>query len=113
MTTPPLVGNIPDEMLNRGTESPTTTSLEEQSSEEDSKEEEDEADAQIADDIEKEKAISLSLNSTKAEERRSVAKIPLKVIFLRTILFNSLLWIHACRWKSYVKTEQFRILHLI
>lgn len=82
LTTPPLVGNIPEEMLNRGTESPAE---EEHSSEEDSEEEEDEFDTPATEDLEKEKAVPLSLNSSKAEERRSVAKIPLKVIFVRIL----------------------------
>lgn len=76
LTTPPLVGNIPEEMLNRGTESSAATSIEEHSSEEDS--EEEEADAPVVDNIGKEHATPLDLNSTKAEERRSVT-IPLKV----------------------------------
>ncbi|KAL5290706.1 hypothetical protein ACFFRR_010207 [Megaselia abdita] len=77
LTTPPLVGNIPEEMLNRGTESSAASSQEENSSEEDS--EEEEVDAPVVEDIEKEKAIPLDLNSTKAEERRSVTKTPPKM----------------------------------
>lgn len=73
-----MVGNIPEEMLNRGTESPAPTSVEEHSSEEDSEEEEEEVDTPAADHIEKEQVLPLNLNSTKTEERRAV---PVKVNF--------------------------------
>lgn len=76
-----MVGNIPEEMLNRGTESPAAISIEEHSSEEDSEEEEEEVDTPVVDDIEKEQVSPLNLNSTKAEERRSVTRVPLKVNF--------------------------------
>lgn len=63
-------------MLNRGTESSAATSGEEQSSEEDS---EEESDVPSKDENEKEQVTSLDLNTTKAEERRSVTMIPPKV----------------------------------
>lgn len=74
-----MVGNIPEDMLNRGTESSAVSSGEEHSSEEDSEEEEEDVDIPVKDEKEKEQVTLLDLNSTKAEERRSVTMIPPKV----------------------------------
>uniref|UniRef100_T1GLW5 Uncharacterized protein n=1 Tax=Megaselia scalaris TaxID=36166 RepID=T1GLW5_MEGSC len=69
LTTPPLVGNIPEEMLNRGTE-PSLSSTED-SSEEETEEETVISEQKESNPNEKEQLSQLELSSNKTEERRS------------------------------------------